>query len=272
MPDVSTIAGGPGTEGATPASSRGVQLGASGSANVDGSYATILTNALDTDWLHLSVTGGSAGARFLIDLATDSGAEQEIISDIFHQTPTTNAQIGRSFVMPYRIKAGKVLRGRVRSTAGAAALYVAATTIATPIDAPQTYGRCETVGATPATSRGTIVDCGGTANTDVTVQLSGGIAFDYGWMCVSVGNPDDVTIAAETNTLFDVVQSSDGSNWFPVVEGLSHCKSTLTDLATPGGFSFPCAVREGQRLGIRARCSVNTAGDRSSDYVVYGFG
>lgn len=273
MPDISTIAGGPGENASTPGSSGGIVLTAGGSANTKAvSYTTLIaTTAYATSWIQIQLTQASTNTSFLVDLALgSSSAEANIINNLFHMVPAaTTQQTGRTYLFPLRIPAGVRLSARCQAVSASATVEIAVQLIASPISAPPGLSRVETIGALTASSSGTKVDCGGTAHTDVIAQLSAAIGMPYRWMCVAVGNTTDTVWGGSRTFLIDIVKGSGGSE-VEVIGDMAVTGGTNTDTPMPGAFSFPVAIASGERVAARARCSVNTTGDRVLDIIAYG--
>lgn len=273
MPDLPTIAGGPSESASTPGSSGGIVLTAGGSANTKAAtYTTLIaTTAYATNWIQIQLTQASAATSFLVDLALGaSTAEVNIIDNLFHMVPAaTTQQTGRSYLFPLRIPAGVRLSARCQAVTASATVEIAVQLIASPMSAPPGLSRVETIGALTASSSGKKIDCGGTAHTDVIAQLSAAIGMPYRWMCVAVGNTTDTVWAGARTFLIDIVKGAGGSE-VEVIGDMTVTGAANTDTPMPGAFSFPVAIASGERVAARARCSVNTAGDRVLDIVAYG--
>lgn len=273
MPDLPTISGGPGASASVPGSSTGVTV-TSGNANADGAWTELISsNPYTTDWFLVTISGPvSQAATFLCDIGIGASTQEvELISDLFHHAPSTTQPNPRIFLFPVRIAHGTRIAARTRSDAIGASFRLTAQTIASGIAASPGCGRVETIGATPASSRGTTVDAGGTAHTDVIGQLVATTAFAYRWMCLSIANPGDIVWAANQTFLIDVMTGPGGSE-VPVIEDLFVSGSNIWDAPQPGCYCFPCAIASGSRVAVRVRCSGTTAGDRALDYVAYGVG
>lgn len=273
MPDLPTIAGGPGDTGSTPGSSTGITLTANASNNTKAtSYTTLIaTTTYASNWLLITCGRASAAGAFLIDIAIGaSTSEQIIINNLFHQIPAATTQfIGRTYLFPLRIPAGVRISARCQCSTGSTTMDIAVQTISSPISAPPGMTLVETIGANTTDTSGTNLDCGGTANTDVIAQLIAATTQPYRWMCLSVGNRSDETWGGERNFLIDILQGAGGSE-VEVIGDLLCTGAANVDTPTPGAFSFPVAIANGQRVAVRGRCSSNTAGDRVLDVVAYG--
>lgn len=273
MPDLPTIAGGPGDTGSTPGSSTGVTLTANASNNTKAtSYTTLIaTTTYVSNWLLVQCGRSSAAASFLIDIAIGAASsEQIIINNLFHQIPAATTQYhAKSYLFPVRIPAGVRLSARCQSSTGSTTMDIAVQTISSPISAPPGMTLVETIGADTTNTRGTTLDTGATANTDVIAQLTAATTQPYRWMCLAVGNRTDEAWGGERNFLIDIVTGAGGSE-VEVIGDLLCTGAANVDHPTPGAFSFPVAIANGARVAARARCSNNTAGDRVLDIIAYG--
>ena len=274
MPDLPTIAGGPSETGSTPASSTGITLTANASANTKATSWTEVIASTDyaSNWLLVMLHQASGSIAYLIDIGVGaSTAEHVLIANLYLHAPAITSAGGRAFLFPVRIPAGTRLSARCQASTGSGTVRIAAAIISSPIGAPPGLTRVETIGANTADSNGVSVDCGGTANTDVVGELTAATGFAYRWFCLAVANPTDVAWGGYVSFLVDVMTGAAGSE-VPVISDLNIAGASSDDRPNPSAVCFPCAIAAGARVAIRARCSVNTAGDRVLDYVGYGVG
>ncbi len=277
MPDLPTIAGGPGNTGSVPAGSVGVTLTA-GAANAKAATWGEIIPALTypSDWLLVMFANPTAvglSGGFLIDIGVGaSTAEQVVIANLHMHASAAAMGFNRGYLMPIRVEAGTRISGRVQCATASATVRCTVTTMSSPIDAPPGMGRVETLGAvTSGATRGTTLDPGAVANTDVVAQLIASTGFNYRWFCLSVGNQTDVVWTAQSSWLVDVCTGAAGSE-VALVSDLMFQGSTGSDGPFPPTVCFPIAVAAGSRLSIRARCTSVDAGDRVLDLVGYGVG
>jgi hypothetical protein len=277
MPDLPTLGGGPSETGADAAASVGISLSPGASANTKAATWTELIASTDyaANWLlvHLgqsTVTGASSGV--LVDIGVGgSTAEQVLVPNLRYAQTSTAQYVTPSYLMPLRIPAGTRLSARSQSSTGSGSLKITATAISGGVAAPPGFGRVEAAGANTATSLGVSIDCGGSAHTDVVGQLIASTGFAYRWLVLSVGVSSDVVTAAATSFLVDICVGAGGAE-VPIINDIYFHGSTGTDMPHPVTVGFPVAIAAGSRLSARARCSVNTAGDRIIDLAAYGVG
>jgi hypothetical protein len=277
MPDLPTLCGGPSETGVSLGSSIGITVSTNAAANTKGATWTELIASTDyaANWLlvHLgnsSHFGASTGT--LVDIGVGaSTAEQALVPNLLHgQTSSAQATIA-TYLLPLRIPAATRLSARAQSVSGGTSVRVAATAISAGIGAPPGFGRVEAAGANTATSLGISIDCGGTAHTDVVGELIASTGFAYRWLVLSIGTTSDVAIAASTSFLVDICVGAGGAE-VPIINDIYFQSASGTDMPTPLTTCFPVAIAAGSRLSARARCGVNTAGDRIISLAAYGVG
>lgn len=238
-------------------------LTASGSTHTKGSYGEIVasTSADASRWWFNVRNAGTGDRMYLIDLAKGAGgAETVIVADVNFDagadvTVSLNAQ------MDVDIPASTRLAGRCQSGTGSATVDVwllaqdrALATISNPV----------TYGAVTASSRGTQIDPGGTANTESAyVQYSASSTADASALCVvAAKNSQGDTIAAFQHWRVDVAHGPGGSEVVDITD-LTFCCNGTGNHVTPAAQRYPIAnIASGTRLAMRAQCSVNTATDR----------
>jgi hypothetical protein len=276
MPDLPTIGGGPSETGSTPGSSTGISM-TTGASHTKGATWTELIAATDyaSSWLLVSMGVASAfgaASGFLMDIGVGaSTAEQTLIPNLHFSMPASTTSITQSYLFPLAVPAGTRLSARAQCSTATQTILATVAAIAGPIDGPPGLRRVETIGAVTGTTRGTQLDMGGSAHTDVVAQLSAATGFAYRWLCLSAANVGDVVLAANTTFLIDVVTGAGGSE-VPVLADIWLSATTTSDFCGPKVTCFPCSIAAGARVAVRGRCSVNTAGDRVLDFVAHGVG
>jgi hypothetical protein len=277
MPDISTLGGGPSSVASTPASTTGITLTAHASNNTKASTWTelIASTTYDADWLLVNLVNPSSTGSYLVDIGVGtSTAEVVLVPDLFidHGAAVT-APIAFTYLLPLRVPRATRLSARCQCLVGGSTLVVGLHAISSPIDAPPGFGRCEAVGLTAASSRGTILnDPGAAAHTDGTwTQLIAATSFPYRWMCLGLANNTDNNYAAAAQGLLDVGIGTGGAE-VELISDILIRGDTASDAPIPGTLCFPVAIASGQRVVARHRASVTTAGDRRLDVIAYGVG
>lgn len=277
MSDLPTIAGGPSDTGANAAASTGITITSNASTHTKATTWTeiITATTYEADWVMVCLTcvTSTLGA-FLVDIGVGaSTAEQVLIPDLFYQWAGANRMSTLYWLFPLRIPRGTRLSARCQCNTGSSTMGVSIITISSPIGAPPGLARVQACGITSsgATSDVVLADPGATPNTDGTwTEIIASTGFAYKWMCVSMYNRTDLTLAADTNDLLDIGVGAN-PNETPLINDLWVRGSTLSDNKGMV-YCFPCAVAAGTRLTARHRCDVATSGDRRLDVAIYGVG
>lgn len=142
-------------------------LTASGSANVKGSYAQLTSSMAFTSkdaWIVVTY-GDNAVRRWLFDVATGAGGAEvvQIANVHMESTNSTTSWSPHSFHVPFEVTSGTRVAMRVQCSTGSQQTTISIT-FQTAGDTPG-IATFATLGATTASSQGTNVDPGGSANT-----------------------------------------------------------------------------------------------------------
>jgi hypothetical protein len=276
VPDLPTISGGPSQTGSNAAASTGISIAAHASTHTKNATWTeiIAATAYEANWLLVTIGNSAAAAcGYLVDIGVGgSTAELAVLPDLYHFNVSATLPHLTTYLFPIRVPRATRISARCQAVTGAAAVLVTVTAIATPIDAPPGLARVEAIGETSGSTRGTSINAGAVAHTDVVGQLTATTAHAYRWMCVAAANPSDVTWAAGFTTfLVDIVTGGAGSEVL-VMGDLWFGGSAADDRVNPGAVCFPCAIAAGARVAARVRSSSTTSSDRILDVIAYGVG
>jgi hypothetical protein len=274
VPDLSTIRGGPGNAGSNAAASIGVSVTAHATVNTKGSWTQIIgSTTYASDWLLVSVsTGSSSGTpSYLIDIGVGgSTAEVVLIPNLWLRSIGARRQQA-VYLMPISIPSGTRISARCQSQVSSEVALVNVNTIASGIASPPGLSRVEACGVVSVGSRGTTIDAGGTAHTDVIGQLIASTAFDYRWMAVAMGCWADASWGSTAGFLLDIMVGAGGSE-VEVIGDLAFGGDAAADITIPHTYCFPCAIAAGSRIAGRLRASTITNSERQQDIIVYGVG
>ncbi len=247
-------------------------LTSSATAHVKGAYTELVT-ATDFECIALCLyfLPSFSTRQFLIDIAIGPGtSEQVIIANIL--APRYGIFDGNqtNIIVPFNIPTGTRIAARIQTDGvGAATFEIGCCPIYAGFDPEKGYDRCETFGANAGTTRGTVIDCGGTAHTFGSfVQITASLNSNCRGMMVSCGNNGN---AAPANTEF-IINIARGTGDEIVVPGIE--MYAIAGNANLHGWLngvFPVSIPAGQKVSAQAMCSVTNATDRQFDLVLHCF-
>jgi hypothetical protein len=279
MPDFSTIQGGPIVVSVAGANSRGTGITPNATAHTKGSWTELISAAQN---LHgaawVMVTFGEttvAAATYFVDIGIGAAAsEQVIIPNLYQQYAATIQPGTKSYLLPLSIPAGVRVAARCQTNATSGnvvftQIHLISATMMSSVGA----GQVEACGAVTATTLGTSIDPGGTANTDATpwVQLIASTGFSYRWLCVEAGNATDLAYGATFGSLLDIGTGA-ASSEVSIIDDLYMISSSGVDAPLGAHWSFPVNIPQGSRISARHRTSSITAGDRVLEVIAWGCG
>jgi hypothetical protein len=247
-----------GAQGIVTGSSSGTALSSPGATNTKGSY-TQLVASTPFDAAGIIVSGGlsaSAILSALIDIAVGAaGVEFVAVPDMnISRMSSTNVAIAPMFVA-VAIPAGSRLAARVASNDTSALPTLSVSLIAAAPNYPILAGPVEALGADASTSKGAVIDPGGTANTKgAWVQLTASTARKTNWAAVSIQEENSPLGA---NWLIEIAIGAAGSEAI-ILDNL-HIFGTA-GLGPQCKFFLPMAIPAGVRVAARASCSSTSAG------------
>lgn len=275
MADLPLLAGGPGETGANPGGSGGVTITANASANTKATTWTqlIASTAYTSDWLLVTLQAENTVASYLTDIGIGgSTAEMVLIPDLYTHPAVVTQVVSRYFLFPLHIPAGTRLSARCQSDVGGSTIQVAVTPIASPIGAPEGFGRVEGLGIVSASSQGTdLNDPGSVVNTDGTwTTLLTSTGFPYSWLVVTAANELILAYTLGTRNLIDIGVGGAGAE-VVLAPDLFTVINTALDSPLQTWY-FPVAIPAGTRVVARHRSSSSTAGERRITLAAYGVG
>ena len=254
------------------ANSRGTTLTAAGSANTKGSWTQLIAStAGEASGIVVHIQGsGTNSADFLIDIGIGAATEEVLIPDI--QWSNASAGTAGSVVFPVHVPAGSRISARIASTTASGTKRVSVTLLPVGPGVHPGFGACTAYGVVAASSAGTQVDPGGTANTKgAFTQLVASTASPIHAVVLGFGAGGDWSRAAQAHQLWDIaVGAATEQIVIPDVPTLTNTGSTSMPEPFFSG-PYPVSIPAGERITARMQSAVNTAGDRVLSVVVYGF-
>lgn len=243
-----------------------------GASHAKGSYtALIASTAYPTAWVLVSIPRGGAN-DYLLDIAVGAvGVEQVVIPNLPYSCNSSSSNTGSTFLFPLHIPAGTRIAARGQnSSASNNTLPIQVTCLAPMLGGERGLGKVEDCGAVTASSVGTSVDPGGTANTKgAWAPLIAATTIPYRWVCVSIGHTN--VLGANTSWTVDIGIGA-ASSEVVVVPDLAVYGGSVGDANPAVGLCFPLSIPAGTRIAARAQCSVNTASERLLEVVLHGAG
>lgn len=149
------------------ATSKGTQVGAGGTANTKGTYVTLIAStAYATKGIMIQPGVASAGFDYLIDIAIGAAASEVIIiPDLMTGSGTGSISRQAPYFFPIAIPAGVRISARSACTLASANVRLKVHLVGDLPGGMEPFGKVMRYGIVAATSQGTTIDPGGTANT-----------------------------------------------------------------------------------------------------------
>lgn len=247
---------------------------AAGSANTKSSYTEFVTSlSTDIDALMLTANYTSATNKdWLIDVAVGpDGVEVPIVSNL-HLSSLLFWPMGAQTIIPISVAAGSRIAIRLQSNGPANwdMQRLALSGFRGGLWRSLSFESSETFGANTADSGGTSVDPGGSIGVKGSwVELSSGVPNLIEAITLCIGNQSNV-VRAESYWLVDLGVGNTGAE-VPILTDFQLGASNNVDIMCPALTFMPLTIYAGQRLAIRASCSISDATDRLFDAVVIGY-
>ncbi|MDO8706432.1 MAG: hypothetical protein Q7J84_15945 [Sulfuricaulis sp.] len=258
--------------GIVAASSRGTEVISNATANTKGSWTQLIAStAFDAQGfiLQLNSETSTGNKAFLIDIGIGAAASEQVILANFHewQYSAFGEHVSLQAYVPLAIPAGSRIAVRQQDSSGSSARNISVQLLAGRL---QNYGRAYTYGATTASSNGTAVDPGATANTDgAWAQMTASCDELRGFfICFGVGVS---TTKADSRYLVNVGVGGAGSEQVIVPDIALTGIADGTLLLPAVTLFYPMVVTAGSRIALQAQSTDNAAGTRIIHAVLYGF-
>ena len=243
-------------------------LTANASANTKGAWTELLAStseAAKAIWVSVIVPNGSG--PFLIDIGTGgAGAESAVISNIPYAggTATVLNVSSPGLYIPISIASGTRIAARCQSATGGLTVQ-----IAVYIVGGSNSATVATYGADTATSGGTTVDPGATANTKGAYsEITASTSADIDTLVVAITGRAN---AAPASALFTMdVATGAAASESVVLPDLTFSSNSSADSWSPNVWYFPVEIASGTRIAARAASQDNNSVDRLFDVIVFG--
>lgn len=256
--------------GMTTASTTLVSLTA-GAANVLGTYATIINPTVgDISGLFLHINSSpSSGSQASVTLAVGTSGANPILTDLMLGSSAVSNQ---SFIayLPLAIPSGSILSAALRSPTASTVVRAGVTAVDGGLMGGSIGSAIDTIGFVTASTQGTLIDPGGTANTKPTpfTQLVASTAADY---CAIMFAFDcqAKTTGTSNQQFVDIGLGTSSSettiipNWPVYLFG----GTTMQPSITPW---IEMDIKAGQRLSARSQSTIITTPQRTIGITAYG--
>lgn len=244
------------------------------SVNTKGAWQQLVaSSARDACGIVVMIQGkiGFSSASHLVDVAVGAAASEQIIAENLAANTNNWANSTSYYYLPLAIPAGSRIAARSQNSYSSG-YEVNVSVLLLSGDLSSALGRVETCGATPASTAGTNIDPGASANNKgAWTQLIASTGFDYKGVIVGFlaqgGNK-----SADLQWSFDIAVGAASSEQIVVPDVIAACD---TDQRIPGTCCtpfLPVRIPAGSRIAARAACNSAAAGTRTLDLIVYGVG
>lgn len=256
-------------------------------------YNSGTNNTKPSEWDYMSSDGGTdsvaaftwegmmiqlhsatVAADFVVDIGSDINTLGQnvfnLVEDLRFPSLKEAGDRGISVYVPVHVPKGTRLRQRCSASTGTASAQISIIGFSRGLNGEPGYSRCMPL-FTSSSSRGVAIDPGGTADTKGSyTQLIASTSWNVAAMIGIVGHNGDIARAANARMNLDIARGSSG-NESNILSDWSLAWGTTRD--TPDACVIPCFpvnLPKGSRVTARAKCSLNTAGDRTIDLGLYG--
>lgn len=260
------------TIGAVLGTSAGTVITSPGSANTKtgAAWAALTTSTpVSASGITLTINNPTAIiASRLIDIGIGpSGSEIVIIPNILYTSG--EADIPLIVYFPVRIPAGVRLAARMQTSSLSNTVTVSAILHTATWGTQVPSQRAVDYGTTLASSRGTVVDAGATANTKSATftTIAAATAESCRGLIVALGNSIDASRTV-AHWLIDVAVGAATAE--KIVIPNYYARASINEEVRPATSPlFPVSIPAGSRLSARCQSNNITAGDRALDVVLY---
>jgi hypothetical protein len=228
----------------------------------------IASTAHDANWIAVGLTGAASSSVGLLDILIGAATEQVIVPDLFYVARGSTASAG-SYLVPIFIPKGSRISARVQSATVSGSIVVTIHLIGgSLIGGGQAAPAVSGYGAT-ASSLGTNIDPGGTANTwSAWTEITAATERDHRWLILSGRYGDANGLATSWRVQVGIGAATEQV----LVPDIAFSMDATSDLVYNAVHSFPIFIPKGSRLSARVRSSSITDGDRDIWVRLYGAG
>jgi hypothetical protein len=252
--------------------SRGTAVTAAATAHTKGAYAQIIASTAHAAKGFLVQLGNaSAGVDYSVDIAIGgAGSEIIIVADLLAGSGTGSIARQGAYFIPIPIPAGTRVSARCQATTLSSALRAKVHLLGDLPGGMEPFGKCVRYGFVSATTQGTTIDPGATANTKgAWTQLVAATTYAIKALWFDTSNLVQVT-RTSADWLLDLGIGGAGAEL--VIAPNFHIEASTTDDTLVHGPSplLPVSIPAGSRLSARCMSSLNTATVRNLAVAVYG--
>ena len=226
----------------------------SGIANTKGAYSQLVAStASDTSWMTVCIySGGTSAFTTAIDIAVGAaGSEKVIAANLIDPTISVGASIVYSF--PMQIPAGTRIAARSQGDTATQTTDVHIVLHDGSFTQMEGIAGVDSIGFLTASSKGTTIDPGGTANTKGAYsQLSASTAVDYMGLMIAI-DPLGASPATAGTVLLDIAIGAAASEKIIIPDLFFFHGLTVITPRVFGPFFVP--ISAGTRIAARARRS-----------------
>ncbi|MDZ5457003.1 hypothetical protein [Azohydromonas lata] len=244
---------------------------APGSLNTKGAWTQIVAStAFDAAALLLTLSVGTTNGSVLVDIGIGAAGTETVLLGNLQARRISSGNNVVQLLLPLQIPAGSRIALRYQQTAANVVLGACASVVAATWNSPATAGRTATHGAVPASSSGTVVDPGASANTKgAWVELTPATDSDASWLLLSV-MPTGTAINANTAFYVDVAVGASGAEQIIVPDVPVYVAATVE--SSMARVLLPISIPAGSRLAVRMQCSATTTPGREREVVAHLIG
>lgn len=258
------------TLGFTAGTTAGTTVTASATANSKGSWTSLGQAGFEWNWLNLLMAQTAVSDKIIDIGLSDNGTNWWVLAENIRLAGRKNADTIQSIALPLRVEEGMFVGVRCAASTGSHVLNVTITGTSVGLYGTPGYSRAVAL-YSAASSRGTAIDPGGTANTKgAWTQLTASTSQSIDTIYVMIGQNADVTRTATATASLDIGIGA-ASSEFAMIPDLFMRWTTTLDGPQINIGPLPCYIPSGTRVSARAQCTDITAGDRTLDVGILGF-
>lgn len=252
-----------------PSALYGTTVTAGGTNHTKGSYVELTAStseAVEAVIATIDTITASSSRRFLMDLAVGSAGAESVVMANLPLTGTSFNGPGNApaVYQPLGIASGSRVAARCQCSIASDTMRVSLLLIGGTSSAT-----VESYGAVTASTNGTQVDPGGSANTKGSyAQLTASTSATIGWLATVITGRGNAAPAQATFEL-DIATGGAGSESL-LVPGLYFASYSGLTVWVPGVWSLPVSIPSGTRIAARGASSSIDATDRLFDVMVFG--
>lgn len=246
-----------------------------GTANGKGAYVQLIASTgFAYSAFSVQLTGeGGGGQCYLVDIAIGAaGSEQVIVSNILLDTTRAIGMNDINITLPIAIAAGSRISARCQEPGGAGTRNVGVVLSGRSGGVnygPASVGAATTYGAVTASTNGTLIDQGASANAwGAWTQMSASTAV-YHNMLIAVMGTDQQAANFGGTYLFQIGIGAAASE-VAIAQFRSSTNTNGTRMQN-NSYYTNTQIPPGTRLSMRAQCTLAAASDRHATAILLGF-